>query len=335
MMKLKDRLQVLGLSSIVAFSCQADMQLYEYKASRFETAVTTERDVYRLLKKDPLKSNVNYVAIPWATFINTDKLNELSRFELSVDGGFTVCQHIRYKEILPILKKMGVNVLFTPHAEPSQDPAIKVLPIPHVAVNGIAAKQQKDILYSFIGFSNHSVRKALFDLRWPKDAVIKRRAVWHFSKSGNQAQKRQLAEKREYQDVLARSRYSLCPRGTGASTLRFWESLQAGAIPVLFSDDMMLPDFFDWSRCVILIKEADIATVDAVIRAMSQEKEMAMRKACYEAYAYFQGKNFVSVIRDYFDGARTGSARGIRQSLPTPLSRVLNCGVLATTDKKG
>lgn len=331
-MKRRVRLQILMLSSIFAFSCRADMQRYEYKAALLEKAVPTELTAYQLLKKNPLKSDVNYVAVPWSTLINAGKMSELSQLGLTVDGGFTICQHIRYKEILPILKKMGVTVLFTPHAEPSKDPAIKVLPFPHIAINGIAAKPQKDILYSFIGFSNHPVRKALFDLTWPKDAVIKRRAVWHFSKSGSQTQRRQLAEKREYQDVLARSRFSLCLRGTGASTLRFWESLQAGAIPVLLSDDMMLPENFDWSRCVIFIKEADVASIDSIIRGVSTETEAAMRKACYEAYAYFQGKNFVSVIRDYFDGARTGSSRGIR-SYPSKLSSsALNCGVLAKPD---
>lgn len=92
----------------------------------------------------------------------------------------------------------------------------------------------------------------------------------------------------------------MCPRGTGASTLRFWESLEAGAIPVLFADEMQLPPGFDWDTCVIRIKEKNVAHVEKVLRSISKEKEEEMHRACLQAYDLFSGDNFVKVIRDYY-----------------------------------
>jgi hypothetical protein len=44
-----------------------------------------------------------------------------------------------------------------------------------------------------------------------------------------------------YKDVLENSQISLCPRGTGPSTLRFFESISVGSVPVIFND-LNLPD---------------------------------------------------------------------------------------------
>lgn len=54
--------------------------------------------------------------------------------------------------------------------------------------------------------------------------------------------------------------YSLCPRGGGLSSYRFFESLMACAVPVLFADKYTLPfqDRIDWGEIICRIPE-DIA----------------------------------------------------------------------------
>jgi hypothetical protein len=44
-----------------------------------------------------------------------------------------------------------------------------------------------------------------------------------------------------YGRELATSRFVLCPRGVASNTIRFFESLMFGRIPVLVSDDAKLP----------------------------------------------------------------------------------------------
>ena len=289
----------LGYCFIVATICSAQggMNTYEYFTELFPTdPVTTEYDAYKLLKETPLTQEVNYLAIPWAVLINKKQLTKIPALKLK--GGFTICQHIRYESIVPILEKIGIDTLFTPHVKKSRTySTIKVLPFPHAAVHGVGPAARKDILYSFIGMSNHPARTAVFELPIPKDAIIKKRTGWHWW-GGDKTKQRE--EQHEYQDVLARSRFSLCPRGTGASTLRFWESLQAGAIPVHIADDCMLPAGIDWNSCVIQVPEKDVQKIDTIIRSLSPEKEVALRHKAYAAFEQFSGKNFVSVIRAYY-----------------------------------
>lgn len=258
--------------------------------------VSTEYQAYQLLKEVQLTCSCKYLAIPWAILINTNRLNSIPDFKLA--GGFTVCQHIRFEKIIPKLKEIGIDTLFTPHVCKGKIyEGIRVLPFPHYAVHGADPAFQKDIFYSFIGFNTHYTRRIIFDMQHGNAGIVKERKHWHFQ----QPKDLQEAEKIEYQDVLARSRFSLCPRGTGPSTLRFWESLQAGAIPVLFGDDMVLPEGIEWQNCIIQIKEQDTAKFVEIISLITPEREAIMRMNCLETYKQFSGKNLISVIRAAYE----------------------------------
>ena len=195
--------------------------------------IPTEGTACELLRALPIPGT-NYYATPWSVHVNTNRLWD-GVTDTKLEGGFTVCQHIRYKEIIPHLKRMGINVLFTPHAVEHR--RFTVLPFPHFAVCS-SEPQPKELLYSFIGCNTHKCRKALFKLEKLRDTLIKARRTWHFYLKGQARQ----AEREEYIRTLALTRFSLCPRGTGPSTVRFWESLRAGAIPVLIADSMRLPN---------------------------------------------------------------------------------------------
>jgi len=195
------------------------------------------------------------------------------------------------------------------HQRDKSNKDVTVLPFPLYPINGIGPAEKKDILYSFIGLQSHPVRRKIFSLPRRPDVIIKKRERWHFYLRFRgkivslKWSPRREKEKKEYQDVLARSRFSLCPRGSGPSTIRFWESLQAGAIPVLSSDAMALPKIegINWNDCIIQVPEKNLSSVDSIIRAISPEKEAYMKKNCLRAYALScSGENFVRTIRDYF-----------------------------------
>jgi len=270
-----------------------EIKIHEYYTVFFpRDIVDTEYTAYKILKKSPIQ-DVNYLAIPWAILINSNQLDKVPNIQLK--DGFAICQHIRYKKILPIIQRMGLKLLFTPHARKDEIyEDIKVLPFPFNAVSGKDAAAKKNLLYSFIGYTTHYTRKAIFIMPHSPNTVIKMRNHWNA---------RNEQERREYQNVLARSRFSLCPRGTGPSTVRFWESLQAGAIPVLISDDMCLPEGIDWDTCIIRVAEKDVHSIKEIINSIPQEQEQIMRENCLKAHALFSGKNFVNTIRDYYDRA--------------------------------
>lgn len=67
---------------------------------------------------------------------------------------------------------------------------------------------------------------------------------------------------------LAESLVILCPRGNGIASIRFFETLCAGRIPALISDDVLLPlaDIIDYQEFTIFIPEAEIHRADIIIR---------------------------------------------------------------------
>ncbi len=257
----------------------------------------TDYRAYEIFKKEPIKKNVNYLVIPWRLLVKYKQLDRVP--DIRINGGFTICQVPFYERILPILKRIGIDTLFTPHAKKDQVyEGIKVLPFPIYPINGVDPARHKDILYSFIGFENgQSVRREIFQMNVPENCIVIERHKWHYFIEKEQRQK----EKEEYQDVLARSRFSLCPRGTGSSSIRFWESLQAGAIPVVIADDLWLPEGVDWDACIIRIAENEIDQINDVIQSISKEQEEAMRAYCLKAHEYFAGSNLVRNIRSYYE----------------------------------
>lgn len=259
-----------------------------------EEAIPTEYSAFKLLRDNPLATNVYYLAAPWSVLLNTRRRFFDTKLNLNIENGFTICQHISYAQIMPYLKSHGITTLFTPHALTHTD--MTVLPFPHHPVNGVEPSN-KDLLCSFVGcLVTHRVRSMMWNARpRSRDVKLIARRAWHYELSDR------ARNQNEYRNILARSRYSLCPRGTGASTIRFWESLQAGAIPVLLSDAMKLPDRWDWNKTILRIAESEVAKWPRTIRDVPQNTESAMRKNCLAAHAHFSGENLVSNVRLFFN----------------------------------
>ena len=255
--------------------------------------VPTEYHAYRTLQRDPIPEDVAYLAAPWSVLLNRGLRFVAPDFDLR--GGFTICQHDRYEALIPLLKSLGIVTLFTPAAAKSHGD-FTVLPFPHVAVHGVEPTARKDLLYSFIGFDSTSLigsplRSTVFSMTHPPNTVVKARPSWHWDRRCNprRTSAREHEEKSEYQAYLSRSRYSLCPRGYDPSSIRFWESLQAGAIPILLSDSMILPEGIDWDPCIVRVLEEDVTEVPRIIAGISPLKEDRMRANCLAAYERCSG----------------------------------------------
>lgn len=288
---------------LIFLNCNA-LQFHEYLTDMWNEnyeGVPYEQIVYNLLKDKPLKHNANYLVVPWVYLIDRNEFDKLP--DVKFKGGFTVCGHWNYLKIIPQLQKMGIDTLFTPHAHHDIYKGIKIVSIPHFAPNG-TAPSAKDIYYSYIGASSHGVRKDLFKIKLPNNCVMVERQNWHFqlAKFTDPAELQINAkkEKEEYQDVLARSRFSLCPRGAGHGTLRLWESLQAGAIPVLLADGYILPPGFDWDSCLVKLKENEVNKINDSLAKISPEQELLMRSNCLKYYHDFCNDNLIKVIDYYY-----------------------------------
>ncbi len=89
--------------------------------------------------------------------------------------------------------------------------------------------------------------------------------------------------RQEYLRSIRESMLVLCPRGTGANSIRFFETLSMGRIPVLISDDVMLPFERDinYDEFILRIPEQDVEDVPQIILKWLEEHSMeALIKKC-------------------------------------------------------
>ena len=116
---------------------------------------------------------------------------------------------------------------------------------------------ERRYLYSFVGLAKHPgyrkpVRHWIAELPPRPDACVLTRSEWHYEQAVYREQiyglpgeetirSRREEEAAAYRAILADSVFSLCPTGTGPNSIRLWESLGYGSIPVILSDALQFP----------------------------------------------------------------------------------------------
>jgi hypothetical protein len=204
--------------------------------------VKTEETIYNQLRanKDQIHTDYVYVAMPLAWYINHKGLNWTQAIinkichELKERKLFFVCQHIQVKHL-----NFNGHAVFTPHATITDS----YIPIPHYACSydTSLSKRWEDRKYtfSFMGsFGTHPVRQKIYDaIKDREDCFVLDTGCWHFEGHPEQ----QIENKKRYIEILGDTKYSLCPRGTGPSTIRMWEAMAMGSCPVILSDLLKTP----------------------------------------------------------------------------------------------
>ena len=266
--------------------------------------------------------NNNFFGFPWATVhdkhydLNTI-YNHCKTLVNSSKTYYTCCQQIAFRRFIPIWEKLNINVVYTPHKVIGENKIgnIEIRPCPLYAVNiedPTRNKLLKNInfltrtrkyLYSFMGGHQPAdypgiSRPTIFSMQHPPDTFVKHIGVWHFDKivlSDKQNKYGHLNEnsvsnKRtaDYNQLLLDSRYSLCPRGSGPNSIRLWESLATGAIPIVFADTLDLPNHPLWKDAILRVKEDNIRQVPNILSTITEDREKEMRENCLKIYAHFK-----------------------------------------------
>lgn len=227
-----------------------------------------------------------YVGFPWATLIDLEdrgRHEEAAAYRNALSAlpprmtlvRATVCQHIWMPRLIQEFLRLKITDIFWPHARIGEEgiEGIRLHPFPLYPVQALdhpAAPTHgpRDLLYSFAGAYDSSgyltpARAWLLELPARADAVMISRSAWHFEtdvygagggRSDAEGIKARAAD--EYRRLLTRSVFSLCPSGSGPNTIRLWESLGLGAIPVVLSDTLRLPGDGDlWEKAILRVPE--------------------------------------------------------------------------------
>ena len=74
-------------------------------------------------------------------------------------------------------------------------------------------------------------------------------------------------DRHDYDHLLNESIFCAVPRGRRLGSFRFLESIRRGCVPVVLSDEWMLPfgEIVDWSTCAVRVREVDILLVSTCI----------------------------------------------------------------------
>lgn len=142
---------------------------------------------------------------------------------------------------------------------------------------------QRQWLYSFMGSMSHSCRRPIMRLRDDSGYVQDTSDfnVWDSHPSVLEFRVQ------SYADILGASQFVLCPRGIGSSSIRLFETMQAGRVPVIIADDWVAPTETDWSFA-IKIEERRIKAIPGYLKTLqheSEERGLAARHAWEQSYA--------------------------------------------------
>jgi hypothetical protein len=112
-------------------------------------------------------------------------------------------------------------------------------------------------------------------------------------------------EKQHYVQLLRSGKFSLCPGGWSAASIRIFESMALGVAPVIIADEFVEPAGPDWQAISLRVKEADLASLESILlEHADRHEEMGAR--AYEAWR----KHFhPGVLTAYYADALLGCIR--------------------------
>lgn len=233
----------------------------------------TEEWTWEYLNSSSHRSNfIEFVSFPWATLIDLiARKQDLRASALLVELNkmppkkklirATVSQHVNLKEIIHIFKKIKITDVFWSHKIEGEDfidgirlHSYVLYPYAYFESDKIVCEDilESDYLISFIGTYDEgcylsNVRERIFQFNQIENSLIIRRRNWHFEADVYQCQinnssvdSNTFADQKimlnEYIDSLSRTAFVLCPSGAGPNTIRYWEAVAFGRVPVLLSD---------------------------------------------------------------------------------------------------
>src|SRR5258706_12122572 len=129
----------------------------------------------------------------------------------------------------------------------------------YVGSDGGGAVEEPRWLFSFVGSRNVVVRGALLELSHPR-GLVRDTSGFNIYDGGDEAE-HAARRMREYVETLKESKFVLCPRGLGTSSIRLYETLALGRVPVILSDKWVAPEGPDWAAFSLPVEERDAGRV--------------------------------------------------------------------------
>jgi len=165
-----------------------------------------------------------------------------------------------------------------------------------------APEGTRDLLFSFVGSTHtHAVRKRLLSLSHSRalidDSQAEGEGVPWWQRGGDHYSKRASW----YEQVMVRTKFALCPRGKGPSSWRLYQTMEAGCVPVVISDDLVLPKGPAWEKFVIRVPETELLHLPSYLEKLECEFKQRSELASAAWHEWFSPKIAPQVLFGWCD----------------------------------
>jgi len=127
-------------------------------------------------------------------------------------------------------------------------------------------------LFSFMGATrNAPVRRKLASLAHSRSFFQDTTAEFDRVLDRTMVKRERLDYERRYAELIKASKFILCPRGVSASTIRLFETMRMGRVPVILSDGWIPPAGPRWDQFAIRVREKDFAKIPQLLEAREAE----------------------------------------------------------------
>ena len=177
-------------------------------------------------------------------------------------------------------------------------------------MDAAGAPAEPKFLFSFLGReSTHPVRSDILRLDGAAspcvdvDSAPERLAGFDYSQS--------------YRNLIVDSKFVLCPRGFGASSIRTFEVMAAGRVPVIISDRWRPTPGIPWNDFCVFVAEQEVRQIPAILASLesdSQNRGKLAREFYQQFFApevFFQ-RLLQTLTENYSDCGFTGADTVLR-----------------------
>lgn len=316
-----------------------NFEIIYFEENLWQTPVITEKQIF---DNFILGNNIpyNYIAFPWATYIDNKWTKSHNSLENDIKKNaktiinkdnfyFTVVQHIEFRDYINIFKELNIKYIFTPHKltkdiEIEVQNDIYILPISLFPVqfnntNNFIDNNKKKYLASFVGQVIHknnmsNIRVDIINKLQNKNMFLQINNAWFFQKnvyqdkdSNSNIKTNSTDNDENYKQIIKESKFSLCPSGTGPNSIRLWESLSFGSIPIILSDGLELPFLpeIEYNDFLLQWKENDIDKLHDYLMNIDNNTIIKMSENCIKAYNNFFSPSKMHInIMNFFNKKR-------------------------------
>jgi hypothetical protein len=103
-----------------------------------------------------------------------------------------------------------------------------------------------------------------------------------------------------YNEIINDSLFVLCPRGFGASSIRLFETMRAGRVPVIISDDWIPPPIENWDSFSLRVPEKYICDIPEILKRNKCQADLFGKRAKDTFHKYFHEDVFLYRLIDFY-----------------------------------